>query len=343
MNKFNLKKNKFNNNINNKNNKGNKNNSNISFDVNDMKNNDNDNKFNIENKTVIGANANIIIDANIIAIANNGIGIKTIAKTETNNFSGKSKIDLVFEKLRVKNQKGFIPFVTCGYPDLDGYKKLVNVLEANGADIIEIGIPFSDPLADGPIIQTTSKIALDNGINTDIVFNSIKEIRNGSSIPLVLMTYFNTIYSYGINKFLKNAEEAGVDGLIIPDLPLEEYYNCKDYFEESKIDNIMLASLRSNQERLKRISNITKGFLYCVSVKGVTGVRNKIDIEVIEFLKRLKEITDVPLALGFGISTISQINEVKKYCDAVIMGSKILSVLLNSDNFSNGLESIFDF
>ena len=259
---------------------------------------------------------------------------------KTKNSSSKSEIDLVFEKLRVKNQKGFIPFITCSYPDLDGYKKLVSILEKNGADIIEIGIPFSDPLADGPIIQTTSKIALDNGINTDIVFNSIKEIRNNSSIPLVLLSYFNTIYSYGINKFLENAEDAGVDGLIIPDLPLEEYYNYKDYFEESKIDNIMLASLRSNQERLKRISNITKGFLYCVSVKGVTGVRNKIDIEVIEFLKRLKEITDVPLALGFGISTINQINEVKKYCDAVIMGSKILSVLLNSDNFNNGLKSI---
>ena len=325
MNTTNLKNNKFNNNVNN-----NKNN-NINIDINEMKkNNNNNNKFNAENKTI--KNTNII--------ANTNIGIKTIAKTETNNFSSKSKIDLVFEKLRVKNQKGFIPFITCGYPDLDGYKKLVSILEKNSADIIEIGIPFSDPLADGPIIQTTSKIALDNGINTDIVFNSIKEIRNNSSIPLVLLSYFNTIYSYGINKFLENAEDAGVDGLIIPDLPLEEYYSYKDYFEESKIDNIMLASLRSNQERLKRISNITKGFLYCVSVKGVTGVRNKIDIEVIEFLKRLKEITDVPLALGFGISTINQINEVKKYCDAVIMGSKILSVLLNSDNFNNGLESI---
>ena len=329
MNINNLKNSKFNNNINNKNN-------NINIDIhkmkknNKMEKNNNNNKFGTEDKTI--KNTNII--------KNNNIGTKAINKNDTNDFRSKSKIDLAFEKLRIKNQKGFIPFVTCGYPDLDGYKKLINVLEKNGADIIEIGIPFSDPLADGPIIQTTSKIALDNGINTDIVFNSIKEIRGSSDIPLVLMTYFNTIYSYGISKFLENAENAGVDGLIIPDLPLEEYLNYQDHFHGSKIDNIMLASLNSSHERLKKISNLTKGFLYCVSVKGVTGVRNKIDIEVIEFLKKLKEITDVPLALGFGISTISQVNEVKKYCDAVIIGSKILSILLNSDNFNNGIESV---
>ena len=166
---------------------------------------------------------------------------KKINNNDNNKFNlkakdcgNKSKINLVFEQLKNKNQKGFIPFITCGYPDLDGYKKLITTLEKNGADIIEIGIPFSDPLADGPIIQTTSKIALDNGINTDIVFNSITEKRSKSNMPVVLLSYFNTIYSYGINKFLKNAEDAGIDGLIIPDLPLEEYYNIKTILKKAK-------------------------------------------------------------------------------------------------------------
>ncbi|MCX6383752.1 MAG: tryptophan synthase subunit alpha [Actinobacteria bacterium] len=265
---------------------------------------------------------------------------KTNSNKSNKNIGSKSKIEKIFEYLENKNQKGFIPFVTCGYPNINDYIKLVSVLEKNGADIIEIGIPFSDPLADGPVIQSTSKIALDNGINTDIVFNSIKEIREKSSIPIVLLTYFNTVYRYGIDNFLNNASSVGVDGLIIPDLPLEEFYNYKNYFENSPLDNILLASLKSSQERLKKISSLTKGFLYCVSVKGVTGVRNNIDSEVIEFLKRLKKITQIPLALGFGISTIEQINEVKKHCDAIIMGSKILSVLLNANDFNEGLESV---
>ncbi|MCL5770884.1 MAG: tryptophan synthase subunit alpha [Actinobacteria bacterium] len=252
----------------------------------------------------------------------------------------KSKINKVFENLKNKDQKGFIAFITCGFPDINNYMKLTQVLEKNGADIIEIGIPFSDPLADGAVIQSTSKIALDNGVNTDVVFNSIKKIRDKSSIPLVLLTYFNTVYKYGIDNFLNNASNAGADGLIIPDLPLEEFYNYKNYFQNSALDNILLASLNSSTERLKKISSLTQGFLYCVSVKGVTGVRNNIDSEVIEFLKRLKEITKVPLALGFGISTAEQVSKVKKYCDAVIMGSKILSILLQAGDFNKGLEIV---
>jgi len=254
-----------------------------------------------------------------------------------------NRIDNVFNKLRSNGQKALIPFITCGYPSIDGYMKLFDVLEKNGADIIEIGIPFSDPLADGPVIQATSKIALENGINTDTVMDTIVKIRSKSSIPIVILTYFNTVYRYGIDKFLKRALSAGVDGLIIADLPLEEFYNYESLLSNDYIDNIMLASLTSSKERLHKISNICKGFLYCVAVKGVTGIRDGISSEVKDFLVKLRSITNLPLALGFGISNPEQINEVKKYCDAIIIGSKILSLLLDADDFDKGLSKVEEF
>ncbi|MBE3094563.1 MAG: tryptophan synthase subunit alpha [Actinobacteria bacterium] len=254
-----------------------------------------------------------------------------------------NRIDNVFNELRSNGRKALIPFITCGYPSIDGYMKLFDVLEKNGADIIEIGIPFSDPLADGPVIQATSKIALENGINTDTVMDTIVKIRSKSNIPIVVLTYFNTVYRYGIDKFLKRASSAGVDGLIIADLPLEEFYNYRLFFNNSSIDKIMLASLTSSKERLYKISNICKGFLYCVAVKGVTGIRDGISSEVKDFLVKLRSITNLPLALGFGISNPEQINEVKKYCDAIIIGSKILSLLLDADDFNKGLSKVEEF
>jgi len=254
-----------------------------------------------------------------------------------------NRIDNVFNKLRSNSQKALIPFITCGYPTIDGFIKLFDVLEKNRADIIEIGFPFSDPLADGPVIQATSKIALENGINTDIVMDTIVKIRSKSNIPIVILTYFNTIYRYGIDKFLKRALSAEVDGLIIVDLPLEEFYNYEFLLSNDYIDNIMLASLTSTKERLYKISNICKGFLYCVAVKGVTGIRDGISSEVKDFLLKLRSITNLPLALGFGISNPEQIDEVKKYCDAVIIGSKILSLLLDADDFNKGLNKVEEF
>jgi tryptophan synthase alpha chain len=254
-----------------------------------------------------------------------------------------NRIDIVFNKLRSNGQKALIPFITCGYPSIDGFMKLFDILEKNGADIIEVGIPFSDPLADGPVIQATSKIALENGINTDTVMDTIVKIRSKSSIPIVILTYFNTVYRYGIDKFLERAWSAGVDGLIVADLPLEEFYNYESLLSNEYIDNIMLASLTSSKERLYKITNICKGFLYCVAVKGVTGIRTGISSDVKDFLVKLRSITNLPLALGFGISNPGQINEVKKYCDAIIIGSKILSLLLDTDDFNKGLSMVEEF
>jgi len=259
------------------------------------------------------------------------------------NKNKSSAIEKVFEDLRKNNQKAFIPFITCGFPTFDRFFRLFETLDKNGADIIEIGIPFSDPLADGPVIQTTSKVALENGINTDTVFKSIIKIRKSSDTPIAIMTYFNTIYHYGLEKFFKKAESAGVNGLIIPDLPLEEFICYESYFNQVNIDNIMLASLTSGKERLHAIAEKSKGFIYCISVRGITGIRNSINPEVINFLRNLRKITSLPLALGFGLSSREQIGRIKNYCDGIIVGSKILSLILEADSFSKGIKEVENF
>lgn len=259
------------------------------------------------------------------------------------NKNKNSIIKKVFEELRKSSRKAFIPFITCGFPSINGFLELFETLERNGADIIEIGIPFSDPLADGPVIQTTSKIALENGVNTDVVFKTIAKIRRNSGTPIVIMTYFNTIYHYGLEKFLKNAESTGVNGLIIPDLPLEEFICYESYFDRVNIDNIMLASLTSGKDRLKNIAEKSRGFIYCISVKGVTGIRSSISPEVINFLKKLRVVTSLPLALGFGLSSREQISQIKDYCDGIIIGSKILSMILEADSYEKGIRKVEDF
>jgi tryptophan synthase alpha chain len=251
-----------------------------------------------------------------------------------------SPIEKVFVELKRNKRKALVPFLTCGFPSISGFFRLYETLEENGADIIEVGIPFSDPLADGPVIQATSKIALENGINTDIVLSSILKIRKRSNTPIAVMTYFNTIYHYGLDRFLKKAEEVGINGLIIPDLPLEEFKSYKHHFGRTNIDNIMFASLTSTFKRLSAIAREGSGFIYCVSVKGVTGIRDGINPEVRTFLKNLRKITSLPLVLGFGLSNREQIAQIKDYCDGVIIGSKILSLVLEADDLKQGIKKV---
>ena len=257
--------------------------------------------------------------------------------------SSKSQISRVFEDLKEKGYKAFIPFITCGFPDMEGFMRIYDLLDSCGADIIEIGIPFSDPLADGPVIQKTSKIAIENGVNTDMVFEAIKKIRKKSSTPIVLLVYFNMVYKYGIKRFISNAADSGANGVIIPDLPLEEYENYSGYFKDSSLDNIMIASLTSDDERLENISKVGNGFLYCVSLKGVTGIRNALSDELEDFLGRLKSISELPLAVGFGISTLEQVKAIMDKCDGIIMGSRILDILLKENNLDAGIKKIEKF
>lgn len=267
---------------------------------------------------------------------------KNISKRKKTGIK-ENRIDKKFDFLKNNNQKALIPFITCGYPSVNDFMRVFSTLEKNGADIIEIGIPFSDPLADGPVIQETSRIALNNGVNTDIALDSVIKIRKTSEIPIVIMTYFNIVYRYGIDRFLDNALKAGVDGLIIPDLPLEEFYNYMSISDYAHMDNIMLASLTSDDIRLHKISSVCRGFLYCVSVKGVTGIRKEMSRDVKNFLTRLRSITDLPLALGFGISNPDQISGIKDYCDGVIIGSKILSIIMEADGIKEGLDDLGKF
>ncbi len=258
-----------------------------------------------------------------------------------NNSHG--RIGGVFRNLKSKDQKAFIPFITAGFPDLDRYIELYFALDKSGADIIEVGIPFSDPIADGPVLQTTSNIALKRGINTDNIFKSIQAIRKHSLIPVVILAYFNTVLRYGIDDFLRTANEVGVDGTIIPDLPVEELHKYKNNFYKYHIDPILLVSLTSGPERIREIIANCRGFLYCLSVKGVTGEQKNIDPELIKLLSYLRNLTEIPLCPGFGISNLDQIKELKNHCDGLIIGSKLSSIILESRNFKEGLKKLKDF
>ena len=225
-----------------------------------------------------------------------------------------------------KNGKAFIPFITLGDPDLDTTEKIILEMAKNGADIIELGIPFSDPTAEGPVIQEANLRALKGGINTDKVFEFTKKIRSLVNVSLVYMTYANVIFSYGSEKFISKCKEVGIDGIIVPDVPFEEREEFLPYCEKYGIDFIYLIAPTSN-ERIKMIAKEAKGFIYVVSSLGVTGVRSSITTDISSIVKSIKEETDVPCAIGFGIQTPNQAKEMAKSSDGVIVGSKIIKLL----------------
>lgn len=230
-----------------------------------------------------------------------------------------------------KNGKAFIPFITLGDPDLDTTEKIILEMAKNGADIIELGIPFSDPTAEGPVIQEANLRALKGGINTDKVFEFTKKIRSLVNVSLVYMTYANVIFSYGSEKFISKCKEVGIDGIIVPDVPFEEREEFLPYCEKYGIDFIYLIAPTSN-ERIKMIAKEAKGFIYVVSSLGVTGVRKNITTDISSIVKSIKEETDVPCAIGFGIQTPDQAKEMAKSSDGVIVGSKIIKLLHENES-----------
>ncbi|MFZ7120323.1 MAG: tryptophan synthase subunit alpha [Eubacteriaceae bacterium] len=233
-----------------------------------------------------------------------------------------SKITKKFKELQLKNKKALITYVTAGDPDGNTTEKLVYAMEKSGADIIELGIPYSDPLADGPVIQRAATRALSNGINIDKVFKLVNNIRKQTQIPLAFLLYFNSIYAYGITKFINNCHNCGVDGLIIPDLPLEERETFKEYLKEYNIDLIPLVAPTS-EERIKNIVKEATGFVYCISSLGVTGMRKDFgDIET--FMEKVNNYTNLPLAIGFGISDVESIKRLKGLSHGLIVGSAII-------------------
>ena len=225
-----------------------------------------------------------------------------------------------------KNGKAFIPFITCGDPDLETTGKVVRAAVENGADLIELGIPFSDPTAEGPVIQGANIRALAGGITTDKIFDFVLELRKDVKIPLVFMTYANVVFSYGAEKFISTCQEIGVDGIILPDLPFEEKEEFQPLCEKYDVDLISLIAPTSHQ-RIAMIAREAKGFLYIVSSLGVTGVRSEITTDVASIVKVVRENTDVPCAVGFGISTPAQAKKMAAVSDGAIVGSAIIKLL----------------
>ena len=232
-----------------------------------------------------------------------------------------SKIQKAFE-----GKKAFIPFITCGDPDLETTEQLVYAMERAGASLIELGIPFSDPTAEGPVIQGANLRALSGGVTTDKIFDLVVKIRKNTAIPLVFMTYANVVFSYGTERFIKRAAEIGMDGLILPDVPFEEKEEIRGSFEAEGLVVISMVAPTS-ADRVRMIAKEAKGFLYCVSSLGVTGVRTEIGTAIGDLIQTVKEECSIPCAIGFGISTPEQAEAMAKISDGAIVGSAIVKIV----------------
>lgn len=225
-----------------------------------------------------------------------------------------------------ENGKAFIAFITCGDPDLETTAKAVKAAADNGADLIELGIPFSDPTAEGPVIQGANIRALNGGITTDKVFDFVKDIRKDVKIPMVFMTYANVVFSYGADKFISNCSNAGIDGIILPDLPFEEKEEFSPICDKYDVDLISLIAPTS-ENRIAMIAKEGKGFLYLVSSLGVTGARAEIKTDLKSIVAVVRENTSTPCAVGFGISTPEQAKSMADISDGAIVGSAIVKLL----------------
>ncbi len=222
--------------------------------------------------------------------------------------------------------KVFIPFITGGDPDIETTFELVKVMAQNGADIIEIGIPFSDPIAEGPVIQEADLRALSSGTTTDALFELVVRLRKEIEIPLVFMTYANPIYVYGKERFMKRCAQTGIDGVIVPDVPFEEKAELSGICRENGVDLISMIAPTS-KDRIETIAKEAEGFIYCVSSMGVTGVRSEINTDIGTMVAHVKRVTDVPVAVGFGISTPEQARKMAALSDGAIVGSAIVKIV----------------
>ena len=256
-----------------------------------------------------------------------------------------NRFEKTFTVVTENQTKAFVPYIMAGDGGLECLVERLKLLEKFGATAIEVGVPFSDPVADGPTIQRAGIRALEKGTTLKGIISELAKARLEVNVPIILMTYLNPIYRYGINEFVHDIQNSGVDGCIIPDLPIEEEEIITSQLEEAGIELIRLVTLTTPLERIKTIASKGKGFLYTVTIKGITGARNEYDSELNQFLKAVKAISPIPVLAGFGISTQEQIKDITKYCDGVIVGSKIVD-LFNTENLQemealmSGLKSI---
>lgn len=252
------------------------------------------------------------------------------------------RIEDKFRELKEVNKKALITFITAGDPDFETTIEIVKEMELKGADIIELGIPYSDPIAEGPVIQRANTRALLNGFKIKDIMNVVNEIRKEVKVPILYLLYYNCILQYGIERFFEDCVNYGVDGLIIPDLPFEERNEIDEISSGYPVDVITLVSPTSD-DRIEKVAKNAKGFLYCVSSLGVTGMRSEFSTDFEEFFSKINKVTVIPKALGFGISTPEHIKSLKKYCDGLIVGSAIVKQVEKSANKDKAVKNVGEF
>ncbi len=238
-----------------------------------------------------------------------------------------NRIDATFRALRAAGEAALIPFFTAGDPDLDTTAELMRVAVDNGADVIELGVPFSDPTADGPVLQHSAEVALRAGASLPRVMELVSQFRRESQVPIILYGYFNPILHYGVERFAVDAAKAGIDGVLVVDLPPEEVHELLPHLQRAGIHFIFLLAPTSGPDRVRKVLRHARGFIYYVSVTGVTGVRPMLPESVRPVVERLRQSTTLPIGVGFGISTPEQAAAVSTFADAVVLGSAIMRIV----------------
>lgn len=242
-----------------------------------------------------------------------------------------SRIQKKFKEVLGRKGKAFIPYIMAGDPNLERTRELVGILEECGADVIELGVPFSDPLADGPTIQRAAQRALGEGVTLGKVIEFVGSLRRTTQIPIVLMTYYNLIFRYGEERFVREAYTAGVDGIIVPDLPPDEAGPLLSFSKNTGFDVIFLVAPTSTGERIKKVARASRGFIYYVSITGITGSKLSVDASIGSHIEKIRQTSKKPVAVGFGIATPEEASEIAKIADGVIVGSAIVKRVEDTD------------
>ncbi len=253
------------------------------------------------------------------------------------------RIEEKFKTLRAKKEKALIVYLTAGDPSLSVTKEIIFALEKAGGDILEIGVPFSDPTADGPVIQAASQRSLKTGTTLEDVLKMIAEVRRVSEIPIVLFGYFNPIFAYGVKKFAQVARQAGVDGVLVVDLPYEEAQELRNDTDKAGIDFISLVAPTTDKDRLKKIVAKASGFIYYISITGITGTTAPNIKNIQADVRKIRKITNLPIAVGFGISRSEQAKEIGRFADGVVIGSAVVRLIDENKNHRNLLKILADY
>jgi tryptophan synthase alpha chain len=253
------------------------------------------------------------------------------------------RIEDAFTNLKQQGRKGFIPFITAGDPDLATTERLLTELARAGATVIELGVPFSDPMADGPVIQRASERALKNSFGLQDLLDMVARVRQQIDTPIILFSYFNPLLQFGVKRVAAAAKEAGLDGVLVTDLTPEESGDFESELRANGLDMIFLVAPTSTDERLKLVAHHASGFVYAVSRAGVTGTRESVSVEAEKLVNRMRRFTSLPIAVGFGISNADQVRDVQRYADAVVVGSAIVAEMERLGNASDVAQKIGEF